>query len=75
MTGANPSRADRSRVTIADVGASHLGYEDISAAVAAGVLSLDGGNFRPSRAVTGQEAVDAIRRLERLAPRPRSGSR
>ena len=75
ISGANPSRADRSRVNIADVGASHLGYEDISAAVAAGVLSLDGGNFRPSRAVTGQEAVDAIRRLQRLAPRPRSGSR
>lgn len=75
MTGANPSRADRSRVNIADVGVSHLRYDDISAAVAAGVLSLDGGNFRPSRAVTGQEAVDAVRRLERLASWPRSGSR
>jgi tetratricopeptide (TPR) repeat protein len=75
MTGANPSRADRNRVNIADVGVSHLGYEDISAAVAAGVLSLEGGNFRPSRAVSGQEAVDAVRRLERLAAQSRSGSR
>ena len=50
---------------MSDVGTTHLSYEDIAAAVAAGVLSLDDGNFRPSRAVTGQEAVDAIRRLER----------
>jgi len=51
---------------MADVGASHLSYEDAATAVASGVLSLEAGNFRPSRAVTGQEAVDAVRRLERL---------
>jgi hypothetical protein len=60
---------------MADVGVSHLGYDDISAAVASGVLALDGGNFRPSRAVTGQEADDAVRRLERLTGRTRSGVR
>ena len=75
LTGASPSRADRDRVTMTDVGVGHLRYEDISAAVAAGVLSLDNGTFRPSRAVTGQEAVDAVRRLERLAARAGSGSR
>jgi tetratricopeptide (TPR) repeat protein len=75
LMGANPSRADRNRVNMTDVGVSHLGYEDISAAVAAGILSLDHGSFRPSRAVTGQEAADAIGRLERLAARTRSGSR
>ena len=74
LSGATPSRADRNRVSITDVGVSHLRYEDISAAVAAGVLTLDGGNFRPSRPVTGQEAVDAIRRLEELAAQRRGGS-
>jgi len=75
LTGTTPTRADRSRVTVTDVGTGHLRYEDISAAVAAGVLSLDGGAFRPSRPVTGQEALDAVGRLERLAGRGRSGSR
>jgi tetratricopeptide (TPR) repeat protein len=75
LTGTYPSRADRTRVNMADVGAGHLGYEDISAAVASGVLPLDAGYFRPSRTVTGQEAEDAVRRLERLAARTRGGSR
>ncbi len=75
LVGASPSRAERSRVRMADVAATHLGYEDIAAAVAAGVLTLDGGNFRPLRGVTGQEAVDAVRRLEQLAARSRTGSR
>jgi len=75
LTGMNPGRADRNRVTMSDVGTTHLSHEDISAAVAAGVMSLDGGNFRPSRAVTGQEAADAVRRLEKLAARSRTGSR
>jgi hypothetical protein len=74
LTVTDPSRADRNRVTMADVAVSHLAYEDISAAVAAGVLSLDGANFRPSRPVTGQEAVDTVRRLERITARPRGGS-
>ena len=75
LTGTNPARADRSRVAMSDVGPTHLRYDDIAASVAAGVLSLDGGAFRPSRPVTGQEAVDAIGRLERLASRTRSGGR
>jgi tetratricopeptide (TPR) repeat protein len=75
LAGAGPSRADRNRVTMADVGPDHLRFDDISAAVASGVMSLDGGFFRPSRPVTGQEAVEAVRRLERLTSRARSGSR
>jgi tetratricopeptide (TPR) repeat protein len=75
LTGTAPSRADRNRVVMSDVSVGHLGYDDITAAVAAGVLGLDGGAFRPSRPVTGQEAVDAVRRLERIAARARSGSR
>jgi tetratricopeptide (TPR) repeat protein len=67
ISGGRPGRAGRTGPTIADVGADHLSYGDISAAVASGVMSLEGGNFRPSRVVTGQEAVDAVRRLERLA--------
>ena len=75
LAGASPPRADRNRATMTDVGPGHLRYEDISAAVAAGVLSLEGGRFAPSRPVTGQEAVDAVRRLERLTARGRIGSR
>jgi len=75
LSGATPTQAERNRVTMADVGGSHLSYEDISAAVAAGVLTLEGGNFRPSRPVTGQDAVDAVGRLERAAARGRRGSR
>jgi hypothetical protein len=75
IAGAAPGQADRSRVSMADVGPGHLSYDDIAAAVGAGVLSLDGGNFRPSRVVTGQEAADAIGRLERITGRPRGGGR
>jgi tetratricopeptide (TPR) repeat protein len=75
LAGAAPSRAERNRVAMADVGAGHLSFDAISAAVASGVLSLDAGNFRPSRAVTGQEAVDAVRRLEAIALRGRNESR
>ncbi len=75
LAGASPSRTERNRVTMSDVGATHLRYDDIAGAVAAGVLSLDGGNFRPSRAVTGQEAAEAVRRLEQTAARARTGSR
>jgi tetratricopeptide (TPR) repeat protein len=75
IAGASPSRADRARVSMADVGAGHLSYDDIAAVVAAGVLALDEGNFRPSRVVTGQEAADAIGRLERITSRSRGGNR
>jgi tetratricopeptide (TPR) repeat protein len=55
---------------IADVPADHLSYPAVAAAVGSGVMALqDGGMFRPSRPVTGAEAVEAISRLESLAKR------
>ncbi|MFO7693445.1 MAG: tetratricopeptide repeat protein [Vicinamibacterales bacterium] len=75
LLGATPGRAERNRVSMTDVAPTHLRYDDIATAVAAGVLSLDGDIFRPSRAVTGQEAVEAVRRLEQVAARSRTGSR
>lgn len=65
-----PSAPPRSRPAIADVGPDHLRYGDVAAAVAAGVMTLDGGLFRPSRVVTGAEALDVIGRLERAVPAP-----
>ena len=75
LSSAMPGRTERSRVSMTDVGVGHLSYDDISVAAASGVLPLENGNFRPSRPVTGQEAVDAVRRLERAALRGRSGTR
>lgn len=57
----------RQRVPIADVGPDHLSYPAVSAAVASGVMPLaDGRLFRPTRAVSGAEAIEVIGRLERL---------
>lgn len=67
---ARPAR----RQAIADMPADHLSYPAVLAAVSAGVLPLlDGGMFRPSRVVTGTEALEAVGRLEALAKRARSG--
>jgi tetratricopeptide (TPR) repeat protein len=61
------------RPAIADVPADHLSYAEVAVAVSSGIMSLvDGGMFRPSRALTGAEAVDAIDRLERLAKKART---
>jgi hypothetical protein len=71
--GRLPSRSVRP--PIADVGSDHLNYTDISVAVASGVMPLDEGLFRPSRPVSGQEATDAVQRLERQVARVQRGSR
>jgi tetratricopeptide (TPR) repeat protein len=55
------------RPRIADLPFTHLGYPAASMAVAAGVMPLADGSFRPGRAVSGAEALDAIGRLEGLA--------
>lgn len=55
------------RVTVNDVGSTHLSYPAVSAVVAAGVMSLSNGNFDLLRPVTGAEAMDVISRLEALA--------
>lgn len=71
--GPDPARPAR-RQAIADMPADHLSYPAVSAAVSAGVLPLlEGGAFRPSRVVTGAEALDVVGRLEALAKRARSG--
>jgi len=71
---ARPSSAPpRPRPPIADVGPDHLRYADVAAAVAAGVMTLDGGLFRPSRVVSGAEALEVVRRLERAVP-PAAGA-
>jgi tetratricopeptide (TPR) repeat protein len=63
------------RPTIADVPADHLSYPDVAVAVSSGVMGLvDGGLFRPSRALGGAEAVDVVDRLERLVRRPGTGT-
>jgi tetratricopeptide (TPR) repeat protein len=73
--GTAGARPPRGRVPIGDVGVDHVNYADVSVAVASGVLSLEGGVFRPSRAVSGQEAIDAVQRLERLVDQGRGGNR
>jgi hypothetical protein len=55
------------RVEINDVAPTHLSYPAVSAAVAAGVMPLNGGNFELLRGVSGAEAMDVISRLEALA--------
>lgn len=66
-TGRVASPSSQSRVPMADMSPQHLGYPAAAAAVSAGIMSLqDGRYFRPSVAVTGAEAIEAIGRLERL---------
>jgi tetratricopeptide (TPR) repeat protein len=75
ISGAAVSGPPRGRVPIGDVGVDHLHYAEISLAVAAGVLALEGTLFRPSRVVSGQEAIDVVQRLERLTAPGRRGNR
>jgi tetratricopeptide (TPR) repeat protein len=75
LAGKPAARQAPTRVAMGDVGPDHLGYADISAAVGSGVMTLDGGNFQPSRGVTGPEALEAVRRLERLTAPGRGGGR
>lgn len=54
------------RPTMTDLPPDHLGYPAAAAAVAAGVMPLlDGATFRPSRTVSGVEAIDTVARLAR----------
>lgn len=59
---------DSARLRFGDLAPGHLAYPAASAAVAAGVMKTAGDNaaFQPSRPVTGQEAVDAITKIEAL---------
>jgi tetratricopeptide (TPR) repeat protein len=73
--GAGTPRGSAGRPAIADVGTDHLRYGDVAAAVASGVMTLDGTYFRPTRVVSGAEAVDVIQKLERLTGKGRRGGR
>ena len=67
----NPRRAgpwESARLRFSDLAATHLAYPAASIAVAAGVMKTVGENaFQPSRAVTGQEAIEVISKIETLA--------
>ena len=54
-------------VTVNDVPVGHLSYPSVSQAVAAGIMSLAGGNFELLRSVSGAEAIETIDRIEVLA--------
>ena len=55
------------RPRVADVPPAHLGYPAIATVVAAAVMPLEDGAFKPSRTVTGAEAIEVVARLEVLA--------
>lgn len=58
------------RPAMADVAPGHLDYPAASVAVASGVMPLlDGNRFQVTRPVSGAEAIDALTRLQALAPR------
>jgi Flp pilus assembly protein TadD len=54
------------RPRIADLPPTHMGYPAAASAVASGVMTLSDGMFRPTRVVSGDEAIDAVGRLEGL---------
>jgi tetratricopeptide (TPR) repeat protein len=54
------------RPRIADLSPTHLGYPSAATAVASGVMPLAEGLFRPTRVVSGAEAIEAVGRLEGL---------
>jgi tetratricopeptide (TPR) repeat protein len=65
-----PTRAGRwarGTAAIVDVPPSHPAFQDVSRAIAAGVLDAPNHTFDPTRLVTGSEAQEAVLRLERLA--------
>jgi tetratricopeptide (TPR) repeat protein len=59
---------ESARLRFADLAPGHLAYPAASVAVAAGAMKVGPDNaFQPSRPVTGQEAIDAVARVESLA--------
>lgn len=59
---------ESARLRFTDMAPTHIAYPAASAAVAAGVMTVGAENtFQPSRPVTGQEAAEAISKLESLA--------
>jgi tetratricopeptide (TPR) repeat protein len=62
--GGGAARWDLAAVEIADVPPGHLAYPAVRRAVAAGVMRLDAGAFRPLQPVTGAELAGIVDRLE-----------
>jgi len=59
---------ESARLRFSDLAASHLAYPAASVAVAAGVMKTGADNsFQPSRPVTGEEAVEAVAKVEALS--------
>ena len=59
---------ESARLRFSDLAPSHLAYPAASVSVAAGVMKTAADNaFQPSRPVTGQEAIDAVAKVEALA--------
>ena len=50
-----------------DVPPVHPAYAAVAQATASGVLEAPGGEFAPTRSVSGQEVLEAVSRLQRLA--------
>ena len=69
----DPARTPRGRnrkPMFVDMDPTHINYQAAATAVSAGVLDVGrGGVFRPTALVNGVEAVDVVRRLQRLVPR------
>ncbi len=67
---------EKARPTIADVPPSHLGYAAAAQVVAAGVMPLfEDGTFRPALIVSGEDALQAIDRLETVVGTQAPGGR
>jgi tetratricopeptide (TPR) repeat protein len=62
--GSAAMRWDLGAVDVADVPPGHLAYPAVRRAVAAGVMRLDNGAFRPLQPVTGAELAGIVDRLE-----------
>jgi tetratricopeptide (TPR) repeat protein len=70
ITAQEPTRAARwfgKAVALVDLPPSHPAFNDVSRAVAAGVLEAPNRAFDPTRLVTGAEAQEMVTRLEQLA--------
>ena len=67
VTPGQPHPWQSARLKFTDLAAGHLAYPAASAAVASGVMTVGPNNsFQPSQAVSGEEASEAIHRLDSM---------
>ncbi len=70
LAGQGDRRAEgwrRSDLEFTDLPRSHPAYAAAAQAVAAGVLDAPAGEFAPTRRVSGQDVLEAVARMQRLA--------